>query len=187
LASFVVVYDACVLYPFHLRDLLVRLAMTGLFQGKWTGAILDECFGALRNNRPDLDPEALARTRHLMCTAVRDCLVTGHEPLIDSLELPDPDDRHVLAAAIRCNAQVIVTWNLDDFPATALEPFDVEAQSPDRFIRHLVDLAPARVGQVLTEQAAALDAPPMSLEEVIRLLRRDGLTTAMAALEEYRG
>jgi len=80
-----------------------------------------------------------------------------------------------------------VTWNLTDFPASALEPFDVEAQSPDRFIRHLVDLAPARVGQVLTEQAAALDSPPISVEDLIRLLRRDDLSTAMAALEEYRG
>ena len=187
MASFVVVYDACVLYPFHLRDLLVRLAMSGLFQAKWTDDILDECFAALRSNRPDLDPERLDRTRRLMGTAVRDCLVTGHEPLIEGLELPDPDDRHVLAAAIRCNAQVIVTWNLADFPASALEPFDVEAQSPDRFVRHLVDLAPARVAQVLTEQAAALDEPPLSLDDLLRLLRRDGLTTAMAALEEYRG
>jgi predicted nucleic acid-binding protein len=187
MASFVVVYDACVLYPFHLRDLLVRLAASGLFRAKWTDAILDECFESLRSNRPDLDSERLARTRQLMCTAVRDCLVTGYEPLVEGLDLPDPDDRHVLAAAVRCHAQVIVTWNLGDFPTSTLEPFDVEAQSPDRFVRHLVDLAPARVAQVLTEQASALDAPPLSLEELMRLLRRDGLTTAMAALEEYRG
>jgi predicted nucleic acid-binding protein len=128
-----VVYDACVLYPFHLRDLLVRLAMSGLFQAKWTDTILDECFASLRSNRPDLDPERLDRTRQLMCTAVRDCLVTGHESLIEGLDLPDPDDRHVLAAAIRCDAQVIVTWNLANFPASALEPFDLEAQSPGRF------------------------------------------------------
>ena len=187
MAPFVVVYDACVLYPFHLRDLLVRLAASGLVQAKWTDEILDECFGAILANRPDLDAARLERTRQLMCTAVRDCLVTGYEPLIVGLDLPDPDDRHVLAAALRCNAQVVVTWNLRDFPASTLDRFDVEAQSPDRFLQHLVDLAPARVAQVLTEQAAALDRPPLSLEEVMRLLRRDGLTTAMAALEEYRG
>jgi hypothetical protein len=82
---------------------------------------------------------------------------------------------------------VVVTWNLRDFPASTLDRFDVEAQSSDRFIQHLVDLAPARVAQILTEQAADLDSPPLSLDELIRLLRRDGLTTAMAALEEYRG
>jgi predicted nucleic acid-binding protein len=187
MASFVVVYDACVLYPFHLRDLLVRLAMSGLFQAKWTDAILDECFGSLRRDRSDLDPVRLDHTRQLMCTVVRDCLVTGYEPLVQGLELPDPDDRHVLAAAIRSNAQVIVTWNLKDFPASVLEAFAIEAQSPDRFVRHLIDLAPARVAQVLTEQASALEAPPISFEDLLRLLRRDGLTTAMAALEEYRG
>jgi predicted nucleic acid-binding protein len=187
MAPFVVVYDACALYPFHLRDLLVRLAMSGLYQAKWTDAILDECFAALRANRPDLDVERLHRTRLLMNAAVRDCHVTGWEPLVDGLDLPDPDDRHVLAAAIRCNAQVIVTWNLDDFPAAALQPFEIEAQSPDKFVRHLVDLAPARVGQVLAEQAAALGAPPLSVDDLMRLLRRDGLSTAMAALEEYQG
>jgi predicted nucleic acid-binding protein len=187
MAPFVVIYDACVLYPFHLRDLLVRLGASGLVQAKWTHEILDECFGAILANRPDLDAARLERTRQLMCAAVRDCLVTGYEPLLVGLELPDPDDRHVLAAALRCNAHVVVTWNLRDFPASTLDRFDVEAQSPDRFIQHLVDLAPARVAQVLTEQAAALDTPPLSLDELMRLLRRDGLTTAMAALEEYRG
>jgi predicted nucleic acid-binding protein len=125
MASFVVVYDACVLYPFHLRDLLVRLAMSGLFQAKWTDAILDECFGSLRRDRSDLDPVRLDHTRQLMCTVVRDCLVTGYEPLVQGLELPDPDDRHVLAAALRSNAQVIVTWNLKDFPASVLEEFAI--------------------------------------------------------------
>lgn len=93
----------------------------------------------------------------------------------------------MLAAAIRSNAQVIVTWNLSDFPATVLEEFDIQAQSPDRFVRHLIDLAPARVAQVLTEQASSLEAPPLSLEDLVRLLRRDGLATAMVALEEERG
>ena len=93
----------------------------------------------------------------------------------------------MLSAAIRSNAQVLVTWNLSDFPAAVLEEFDIEVPPPDRFVRHLIDLAPARVAQVLIEQASSLEAPPLSLEELLRLLRRDGLATAMAALEEYRG
>ncbi|GAB3449507.1 hypothetical protein GCM10027517_35850 [Phycicoccus ginsengisoli] len=98
--TFVVVYDANVLYPSTLRDLLIRIAQAGLVQAKWTEQILDEVFTNLRANRPDLDPTKLGRTRQLMNAAVRDCLVTGYEPLIASVVLPDPDDRHVLAAAI---------------------------------------------------------------------------------------
>jgi len=65
-----------------------------------------------------------------MCEAVADCLVVGYEPLIEALKLPDPGDRHVLAAAIRCSAQVIVTSSVKDFPALHLEPFNIEAQTP---------------------------------------------------------
>lgn len=122
-----VVYDACVLYPASLRDLLVRLAEAGLVRARWSAEILDEVFESLLAARPDLDPAKLAVTRELMCAAVRDCLVTGHPELVDGLELPDPDDRHVLAAAIRCGAQVIVTNNIKDFPKAALQPHRIEA------------------------------------------------------------
>src|SRR5438034_8134783 len=93
--SFVVVYDACVLYPSTMRDLLIRIAQAGLVQAKWTEQILDEVFDSLQKDRPDLEPAKLDRTRVLMIRAVRDCLVTGYEPLIPSVSLPDPDDRHV--------------------------------------------------------------------------------------------
>jgi hypothetical protein len=98
---FVVLYDANVLYPSTLRDLLIRVAQAGLVQAKWTERILDEAFSSLSTNRPDLDSAKLARTRELMNQAVRDCLVAGYEQLVDAVELPDPDDRHVLAAAIK--------------------------------------------------------------------------------------
>ncbi|MBI2570455.1 MAG: PIN domain-containing protein [Candidatus Schekmanbacteria bacterium] len=81
---------------------------------------VSECFRAIRENRPDLSEERLDRTRSLMEQAIPDCSVTEYEPLFSSLSLPDPDDRHVLAAAIRAGAQVIVTFNLDDFPSEAL-------------------------------------------------------------------
>jgi predicted nucleic acid-binding protein len=89
-------------------------------QARWTEMILDEMFHALKRDRPDLDPTRIDRTRALMATAVRDWKVIDFEPLIDSLKLPDPDDRHVLAAAIRARAQVIVTSNLKHFPARDL-------------------------------------------------------------------
>ena len=91
--AFSVVHDANVLYPSTRRDLLIRIAQAGLVQAKWTDEILDEVFDNLIDNRPDLDPGALARTRELMVQAVRDCLVTDSELLIEPVELPDPDDR----------------------------------------------------------------------------------------------
>lgn len=96
----VVLYDANVLYPSTLRDVLIRVGLARLVQPKWTDRILDEVFDNLRANRPDLDPARLDRTRRLMNDAIRDVMVTGYEHLIGQLELPDPDDRHVLAAAI---------------------------------------------------------------------------------------
>lgn len=120
--SAVVIYDACVLYPSTLRDVLMEIAQIGLVQAKWSDQILDETFRNLKEDRPDLDPAKLDRTRALMARAVRDCLVKGHEPLVDVMDLPDPDDRHVLAAAVRAKAQAIVTFNLKDFPAEACRP-----------------------------------------------------------------
>jgi predicted nucleic acid-binding protein len=150
--AFIVIYDACVLYPESMRDLLVRLGQTDLVQAKWTDDILDEFVGRLVEKRPDLKAR-LERTRELMNGAVRDSRVTGYRRLIDGLTLPDPKDRHVLAAAIRAGAQVIVTYNLKDFPEAALAEYGIEAEHPDTFVYHLITLAPPRVGQVVREMA----------------------------------
>jgi predicted nucleic acid-binding protein len=183
--GFTAVYDACVLHPPSVRDLLVRLGRTGLFAARWSETILDEMVESILRRRPDIEPARLARTRHLMCEAVPDCLVTGYERLIDGLELPDPDDRHVLAAAIRANAQVIVTSNLSDFPAVQLDPYSIEAQSPDQFVLHLVDLAAATVAAVIAQQADALRNPPQTLGDLLDRLARNGLPRAVAGLREH--
>lgn len=182
--AFTALYDADVLHPPGLRDLLVRLGQTGLFRARWSEQILDEMVRSILERRPDLDAERLARTRALMCEAVADCLVTGYEPLIDGLVLPDPDDRHVLAAAIRCSAQVIVTSNLADFPAAALERFNIEAQDPDQFVLDVVNLAPARVAAVIQQQSAALRNPPRTVDELLEDLS-SSLPRAVAALESF--
>jgi hypothetical protein len=117
-----------VLYPAPLHDLLVRPANTGVVGARWSAAILDECFRSILEHRPDLKPESLQRTRELMTRAVPDCMVTGSEGLIDGLVLPDADNRHVLAAAIRAGARAIVTFNLDDFPAERLASYNIEAK-----------------------------------------------------------
>jgi len=124
---FVVVYDANALYGNAQRDLLIRIAQSGLVQAKWTDQILDEMLSNLAKKRPDIPAEKLGTLRDLMNKAVRDCLVTGCEPLIESLRLPDPDDRHVLAAAIKSSAQVIVTTNLRYFPEAELRRWNIGA------------------------------------------------------------
>ena len=182
--AFTALYDANVLHPAGLRDLLVRLAQSGLFRGRWTEQILDEMVASILRRRPDLDASRLSRTRQLMCDAVADCLVTGYEPLISGLVLPDPDDRHVLAAGIRCNAQVIVTSNLTDFPDDALGPFNIEAQSPDQFILDLINLAPGRIASALQQQSAALRSPTRTVDDVLDELSKNGLPRAAAALRD---
>lgn len=179
--AFVVVYDACVLYPASIRDLLLRLAGTGMFRARWTERILDECFRNLVAARPDLEGK-LDRTRRLMEQAIPDAMVAGYEALADKLTLPDADDRHVLAAAVRSGAQVIVTTNLKDFPATALAPYDVEAQHPDTFVLHLLSLDAGAVARTVAAQAASLKNPPMSRGELLDTLESRGLVQSVAEL-----
>jgi hypothetical protein len=184
-SAFTVVYDACVLYPASLRDLLIRLGQTGLFRARWSQRIVDEALRSLAADRPDLDPARLGRTGDLINASIRDCLVTGHEALAESLQLPDEDDRHVLAAAVRCGAQVIVTNNLRDFPREALDPLGIEVQTPDAFVLHVVDLAPELVAKVLVEQADALKRPPMSVQTLMDRLTQVGLQEAMRAIQPW--
>lgn len=127
-----VIYDACVLYPASLRSFLMWLGVHELVRPRWTERILDECFDNLLENRSDLEPEHLERTRRLMCEAIPDCLVSGFESRIGVLSLPDPDDRHVLAAALEVDADFIATFNLRDFPDERLSAW-CRGHRPRRF------------------------------------------------------
>lgn len=173
------------LYPSTLRDLLIRIAQARLVQAKWTDKILDEVFENLRGNRPDLAPGALARTRELMVCAIRDCLVTGYEPLMAGLELPDPDDRHVLAAAIRARAQVIVTNNLKDFPHEQLAQWDIEPKSADEFVSDQIDLNAKVVWSCVQQIADTWRNPPGTTADVLRSLERSGLLRSVAELQSH--
>lgn len=141
MSNYTALLDANVLYPAPLRDLLLQLAVTDLYKAKWTADIHREWIENLLENEPHRDRAALERTRDLMDTATRDCLVTGYAGLIPSLELPDPNDRHILAAAIVGHCDVIVTANLRDFPETALTPFGIALQHPDEFLCNHLNLA----------------------------------------------
>lgn len=170
-----VVLDACVLYPSFLRDLLIRLGLTGLYQPKWSAIIEDEWQRNLLADRTDLTLEQVQRTATLMNKAVPDAMITGFEPLIDSIVLPDVDDRHVVAAAVRSNAEIIVTLNLKDFPTPALDTFGIEALHPDDFIMDLFDLNSALVLSAVSMQRSNLRKPPMSVDDYFAALLRQGM------------
>ncbi|MFG6101586.1 PIN domain-containing protein [Leptothoe sp. EHU-05/26/07-4] len=181
-----VLYDACVFYPNHLRDLLMQLATTGLFAAKWTEQIHDEWTRNLLQNRADIDADKLENLRKLINQSIPDCLVTGFEYIIPSVELPDPDDRHVLAAAITANVDILVTFNLKDFPSSVLAQHDIEAQHPDDFIADLLDLKPLRGIQAIQTIQSRLKKPPVSFDEYLEILLRQGLPVTVSILRQLR-
>ena len=185
-SPFTAVFDACVLYPAPLRDLLMWLALSGRFRARWTAEIHDEWVRNLHKNRPDLTPALLRRTVDLMNQAVPDALVSGYEDLIDVLTLPDEDDRHVLAAAIRCGASVIVTFNERDFPKDLLAAYGVEVQHPDEFIDDLFDLDQAAVVAAAQKQRSTLKNPPIDVDRYLDILMKQGLTKTVKDLSAYR-
>lgn len=184
-SPFTAVYDANVLYPAPLRDLLMHLALTGVYRARWTAQIHDEWKRNLLINRQDLTQAQLDRTSAAMDSAIPDALVSGYEPLCAGLTLPDPDDRHILAAAIKCSASVIVTFNLKDFPSDALEPFEIEAVHPDDFVADLFDLDQAAVLEAVQAQRASLKNPPHTARELLDRLLVQGLTQSVKLLSEY--
>lgn len=185
-SPFTAVFDACVLYPAPLRDFLMWLALSGRFRARWTDLIHDEWVRNLLKNRPELDPANLQRTVERMNAALPDALVTGHEALIDGLTLPDPDDRHVLAAAIRCGASVIVTFNERDFPEDRLAPFGIEVQHPDEFIDNLFDLDQAAVVAAAQKQRHTLKNPPIDADRYLEILQKQGLIRTVKNLAGFR-
>jgi hypothetical protein len=182
---FTALLDACVLYPSPLRSFLLYLALTDLFRAKWTDAIHQEWMRNVRQDYPDMTQAQVERIRDLMNAHVRDCLVTGYEPLIPAINLPDANDRHVLAAAIRAGADVIVTANLADFPTAELSKYGIVAQHPDEFILHLLELAPQVVCSAAKRQRESLKNPPLKVEEFISALERQGLPQTVATLRQF--
>jgi hypothetical protein len=185
-STFTVVYDACVLYPAPLRDFLLWLGLSGCFRPRWSTQIHQEWKRSLLANRPDLNPQQLDRTSSLMDQAIPDALVTGYENLIADLILPDLNDRHVLAAAIRCGASVIVTFNEKDFPNHILETFGMEAQHPDVFVDNLWDLDQAAVLAAAQRHRLQLKNPVIDVDRYLAILLKQGLVQTTNALENYR-
>jgi predicted nucleic acid-binding protein len=162
----------------------MRLALTDLFKAHWTDKIHEEWINALLR-KDKFTKEKLERVRDLMDAHVKDAKVTGYEPLIDTLELPDPDDRHVLAAAIRCNADAIVTFNLKDFPEDCLNPYGIDLLHPDDFIYYQIDMAPSLCCSAIKNQRLALNKPTIDVDDFLSILQKQELPQTVSKLREF--
>jgi predicted nucleic acid-binding protein len=182
--QFTVIYDSCVLYPSRLRSLLMHLALSDLYRARWTESIHEEWMRSVCNDYPDITRRDVERTRDLMNAHALDALITGYERLIDSLVLPDPDDRHVLAAAIVGRADAIVTFNLKDFPEDQLRTYDIEAIHPDTFLVCQFDLSSAAVCAAVRTHRISLKRPPRDAEDYLDELEQDGLPQIVELLRQ---
>ncbi|WP_436489202.1 PIN domain-containing protein [Chitinophaga sp. ARDCPP14] len=178
----VAVLDANVLYPAPLRDILLSLADIKLYRPKWTNQIQEEWMRNLLINKPEIPLKRLKSLQAAMDSAFPDARISAYQQLINSIELPDPDDRHVLAAAIKGDAKLIITNNLKDFPSKRLQPYQLEAQTPDKFIKSLISLDETRVLKAFHAQVNRLMSPPQSAEQVLATLERCGLTVSVNIL-----
>lgn len=171
-----VVLDACIIIPASIRDTLLRATAAGLYRVHWSEAILAEVQRNLYENGMMTEQKA-ASLVGVLRKAFPDAIVSGYEPLVDTM-LNDPKDRHVAAAAVVAGAKVIVTANLKDFPRQALEPFGVIAQSPDDFLTDLFHRSPSTLATIVAHQAADLRAPTMTIEELLASVGKHAPTFA---------
>ncbi|MFN8896257.1 MAG: PIN domain-containing protein, partial [Betaproteobacteria bacterium] len=155
----------------------------GLYHARWTARIHEEWVRNLTRNRPELEAQ-LGALVELMNRSVPDCLVENFEGLIAGLVLPDPDDRHVLAAAIAGHADAIVTFNLKDCPADALDPHLIEAIHPEDLVLNQLELRPFEALAAVKKMRVRLTRPPQSAAELIATLERSGLAASAAHLRQ---
>lgn len=185
-SRYTAVLDANVLYPNLLRDILLSLAAAGLYHARWTTRINDEWTRNLVANRPDIESK-IGLLLEQVNAAVPDCLVGNYEYLIDSLSLPDADDRHVLAAAIVGHADAIVTANLKDFPAKVMAQYDIEVQHPDDFIMNQLELRPFEALEVFKGVRAKRRKPACLAAELIDMVEKNGLPQTAQHLRAHTG
>ena len=168
--------DANVLYPAPLRDFLLRLAEADLFLPKWSDEIHNEWTRNLLKNRPDLKTTQLEKTCQAMDNAFQGANVKGFKSLIIQLDLPDKDDRHVLAAAIKSKAHVILTFNKKDFPAKSVKPYSIDIKGPDEFVVSLFKSNAPKVLETFSRLINALKKPPQTEDQLLMTFKKCGLT-----------
>ncbi|MFL4475050.1 PIN domain-containing protein [Paeniglutamicibacter sp. MACA_103] len=174
--------DTCVLLPITLVDLLLRLAEAKTYRILWSEEILVE----LERNlilKIDLEPTSARRRINAMREHFPDALVEDYESLTGVMTC-DEKDRHVLAAAVRANAELLVTFNLKDFPPASSKPFEVEVVGPDDFLLDQLDLHRSAVLRCLEQQVAAYQDPALTMAECLSHLEQCGLPLFVAAINE---
>ncbi len=181
-ANITAILDANVLYPAPLRDYLLYLASLKVYFPLWTESIQEEWARNLMKARPDINRTSVEATQLSMNRYFERSNIKDYESIVAGLSLPDPDDRHVLAAAIKGQAQIIVTANLKDFPRKNLAPYDISATHPDDFVLACIDRDKTKAIKALTNQVKYLKNPPIPIEKVLENLKRSGLVKSAIAL-----
>jgi len=183
--KYTAVLDACVMYSVTITDALMSIAVKGLYAPKWTQKIEEEWISALEENRPDLEGRLDIR-RDCMREVIPDWEIpkASWSSLVDSLTLPDPDDRHVLAAAICGHADCIVTKNLDDFPTNITSLYDIEIIDPDQFMIHQWNLESIPVMAAFKEMRARRKKPIERVEMFAQTLEKNGLPATAQKIRE---
>lgn len=166
--------DTCVLFSPTLTDTLLRIAEKDAFSPHWSAGVLDELRTVLV--REGVAAEKADKRIAAMEDAFQHASVAGHEPLVEAMTC-DAKDRHVLAAAVHARCEVLVTFNLKDFPRTSTEPHRISVVSPDAFLLDQLDLYPAKVGRALVGQLAAAKRPPLSMGQLLGRLAKSGVET----------
>jgi predicted nucleic acid-binding protein len=174
-ARYAVVLDACVLVPISLADTLLRIAERELYRPLWSARIVAEAVDAIVEIHREIPPEQVQRRFADVDGTFEDARIDGWEDLEDTVTLPDPDDRHVVATAMHGRADAIVTANLRDYPPDILGPLNIEVIHPDDFLLNQLDLAPRIVLEALRDQAAHTRRPVLSTVDLIARLARAGV------------
>ena len=182
-SRFTAVLDANVLYPQLLRDTLLSLAVAGLYHARWSATIHDEWTRNLAKDRPEIAARLPAVVER-MNASVPDCLVMNYEKLANSIELPDPDDRHVVAAAIVGRADAIVTFNTRDFPEAVLRPYGIEVQHPDEFVMNQLQLHKIPALSAIKKMRMRWANPARSAQDLITAFELRGLPLTADLLRE---
>lgn len=186
ISTFTAFFDSNVFYGARLRSLIVQLAQSGTFRARWSEHVHSEWIRNLIKKRTDLTVQSLERTRLAMDRAIPDCLVSDYESLIPSLGMPDENDRHILAAAIRVGADVIVTFNLKDFPDEILAGYGIHSKSPDEFILDLESLHPTILFDAVMADRLHYQNPAITIDQYLADLRKAGLPKTADFLNEIR-
>lgn len=189
---FTVLVDACSLAGVLNRNLICTLARAEFFRLRWSESILDEterAIAAIQGKRGKVDPQAEAsRNRRALETAFEDAMVSDFDHLLPACRvLPDPNDAHVLAAAIRTGASVIVTENLSDFPTEIIQPLGLEARSADAFVADTISLDPGRAVEAIRRMRARLIRPEKSTDQLLFDMEAVGLVETVGMLRSHAG